>query len=397
MSPLPPRGGRAPPALVLSGGVALGAFEAGACAALEEAGGPPPRWIAAASVGAVNAALFAAAPPGEGGAALRRFWESLALEPAPLTRFLLGPAPQGGAWRAAHNRAAALHALLLGRPGLFRPDLRLCGGPAFYDLGPLRARLEEMLDLDRLNRGPVRVSIVATDAETGARVVFDTGRGDRLTVGHLLASGAMPPLVPPVEVEGRRLLDGRLSGEAPLDLVLAEAGAEAGGRAEPWAGALTCLVVDQPRPARRRPRALRDAGEVAAGQHARRLLAGAAREWELRARMASLARHLPAARRETPEVARLLRTAGVGGTATVMLLGYRPALDEGWPGKGFDFSAATLADRWRAGGAAMAEALGRLLTPDRGEELAPGLRLHEVTAMPARWPPANSTTEDRAL
>lgn len=365
-----------PTALVLSGGVALGAFEAGACAALEASGQPMPGWIAGSSVGAVNAAIFAAAPPGRGGEALRDFWDSVAQDPTPLTTFLLGPPPASGAWRAAHNRAAALQTLLMGRPGLFRPDLRLTGGQAFYDLTPLRERLEATLDLERLNRGPTRLSIVTTDVETGARVVFDTGQGAWLTADHILASSAMPGLFPPVEVEGRRLVDGGLSANAPLDLILSEVGEEA----------LTCLVVELFHRVGQRPRgisaALSRAGDLAFGNQTRLALAAHAREWEVRARMACLARHLPEERRANPEVAQLLRAAGVGARATVVLMGYRAAFDEPGPGKAFDFSAATLADRWGAGEGAMEAALRRLATPDRAEELAPGLHLHEVTAMP---------------
>lgn len=367
---------RPPAALVLSGGVALGAFEAGACAALEASGEPLPHWIAGSSVGAVNAALFAAAPPGQGGAALREFWDSVAQDPTPLTTFILGPPPAHGAWRAAHNRAAAWQTLLMGRPGLFVPDLGLGGGPAFYDLAPLRARLEAALDLERLNRGPTRLSIVATDVETGARVVFDTARGDWLTAEHILASSAMPGLFPPVEIEGRRLVDGGLSTNAPLDLILAEVGEEA----------LTCLVVELFHRAGRRPRSvsasLSRAGDLGFGNQTRLALAACAREWEVRARMGCLVRHLPEERRASPEVAELLRAARVGARATVVLMGYRAAFDEPGPGKAFDFSVATLADRWRAGEGAMEAALRRLATPHRAEELAPGLHLHEVTAMP---------------
>ena len=65
-------------ALVLSGGVVLGAFEAGAYAALKESGASLPEWIVGASIGAVNAAIIAGNPPGLGVEKLRRFWTSLA-------------------------------------------------------------------------------------------------------------------------------------------------------------------------------------------------------------------------------------------------------------------------------------------------------------------------------
>src|SRR3712207_1596738 len=107
-------------ALVLSGGVALGAFEAGAYAALEEAGAPLPDWFVGASIGAVNAAIIAGNPPGRRVERLRRFWGSVARDPTPATSFLLGPPPAEGAWRKAYNEASALQSVLLGRPGLFR-------------------------------------------------------------------------------------------------------------------------------------------------------------------------------------------------------------------------------------------------------------------------------------
>src|ERR687898_2225874 len=103
-------GGAVRRALVLSGGVALGAFEAGAYAALEEAGAPLPDWLAGSSIGAVNAAIIAGNPPGRRVERLRRFWESVARDPTPATSFLLGPPPAEGAWRKAHNEAAALRA-----------------------------------------------------------------------------------------------------------------------------------------------------------------------------------------------------------------------------------------------------------------------------------------------
>src|SRR3712207_2504213 len=153
-------------ALVLSGGVALGAFEAGAYAALEEAGAPLPNWFVGASIGAVNAAILAGNPPGRRVERLRRFWQSVARDPTPATSFLLGPPPAEGVWRKAYNEASALQAMLLGRPGLFRPRLAVGEGtgaaPALYDLGPLRERLPELLDFDRLNNGETRLSVAAT-------------------------------------------------------------------------------------------------------------------------------------------------------------------------------------------------------------------------------------------
>jgi NTE family protein len=371
-------------ALVLSGGVALGAFEAGAYAALEEAGAPLPDWLAGSSIGAVNAAIIAGNPPGRRVERLRRFWESVARDPTPATSFLLGPPPAEGAWRKAYNAASALQALLLGRPGLFRPRLAVGGGvgaaPAFYDLEPMRERLPELLDFDRLNGGETRLSIAATDVVSGERVVFDTARGGPL-IGpeHVAASCALLPLFAPVGIEGRLLGDGGHAANTPLDLVLDE----------PQAGDLLCLVVELFALQGRRPSTLAAsaarAADLAFGGQTRRILEGREREHRLRALVRRLAERLPPELREDPEVASVLAEAEAGGarSATVVCIGYRAAPDHAGPGDLFDFSPAAISDRWEAGARGMRDALRRFRAPSGNAVPASavrGLVVHEVDA-----------------
>ena len=343
---------------MLSGGVALGAFEAGAYAALEEAGEAQPDWLVGSSIGAVNAAIIGGNPLGCRVERLRRFWELVARDPTPATSLLLGPPPAEGAWRKAYNSASALQSLLLGRPGLFRPRLAIGGGvgaaPAFYDLGPMRQRLPELLDFDRLNNGETRLSVVATDVVSGERIVFDTARGGlRIGPEHLAASCALLPLFAPMEIGGRLLGDGGHAANAPLDLVLDE----------PTAGDLQCFVVELFAPEGSRPQTLAAsaarATDLAFGSQTRRILEGRGREHRLRALVGRLAERLPPDARDDPEVASILAEAGSGAarSATVLCLGYRAAPDEAGPGKMFDFSPATISDRWEAGARAMREAL----------------------------------------
>ncbi len=362
---------------MLSGGIALGAFEAGAYAALEEAGAPLPDWFVGSSIGAVNAAIIAGNPPGRRVERLRRFWEAVARDPMPATSFWLGPPPAAGAWRKAYNLTSALQTLLLGQPGLFRPRLapgeRIGVAPALYDLEPLRERLPELIDFDRLNGGETRLSMTATDVVSGERVVFDTARGARIGPEHLAASSALLPLFAPVEVEGRMLGDGGLAANTPLDLVLDE----------PGVGDVLCFVVElfalQGSPPRTMAASVSRATDLAFGGQTRRILEGREREHRLRALVGRLAERLPPELRGGPEVASILGEAEAGGarSATVLCLGYRAAPDEARPGEVFDFSPATLADRWEAGARGMREALRRF-GPSSGA--ARGLVVHEVDA-----------------
>jgi NTE family protein len=371
-------------AVVLSGGVALGAFEAGAYAALEEASAPLPEWFVGSSIGAVNAAIIVGNPPGRRVERLRRFWESVARDPTPATSFLLGPPPAAGAWRTAYNEAAALRALLLGQPGLFRPRLAVGAGigaaPALYDLEPLRERLPELLDFDRLNNGGTRLSVVATDVVSGERVVFDTavggGGGARIGPEHVAASCALLPIFAPVEIGGRLLGDGGMASNTPVDLVLDEPG--------PAGDDVLCFVVELFALRGRRPGTLGASAaraiDLAFGGQTRRILEGREREHRLRAALGRLAERLPPGLRGDPEVASILAEAEAGAarSATVLCLGYRAAPDEAGPGKVFDFSPATLSDRWKAGARGMREALRRFGTAPRPG--ARGLAVHEVEA-----------------
>jgi NTE family protein len=377
--------------LVLSGGIALGAFEAGAFTAMEEVEEGPPEWIAAASIGAVNAAIIAGNRPGERAAALRRFWSCAASDPTPMVTALLGPPPVNGAWRRAYNDAAVLQSLTFGRPGVFRPrmmpGLLIGDAPALFDLAPLTARLREVVDFDRLNAGgsgpgprvTPRLSIVATDVLSGERVVFDTAHGTRITPEHVAASGALLPLFAPVEVEGRLLGDGGLASNTPLDLVLDE----------PGEGALHCMVLDlfakSGPPPRYLSASLARAADVGFSNQTSRLLEGRAREYQLLALLGRIADRLPPDLREDAEIAGMLgQVRDQIQQTTVVSLRYRPGPDEAGPGKLFDFSGPTLAERWAAGENGMREAIQRLLRPDRATVLAPGLLLHELEAGPGQ-------------
>ncbi len=359
---LGPGNGRAV-SLVLSGGIALGMYEAGAYAALHDHAELRPEWLAGSSIGAVTAALIAGNPPERRVSRLRQFWE--AADPFPMTSSW--PIPfSTGPLRQMQNSASAFQTLLFGRSGLFRPRLApsfQMGAqdvPALFDVGPMVKRLTELVDFDLLNSGPVRLAISCTDVITGDRVVFDTGHGERIGPQHVIASCALLPLFAPVDVEGRLLADGGLGANTPLDLVLDESDARE----------MLCFVVELFERHGSRPHTLgasaSRAGDLAFGSQTRRILEGRQREHHLRGLLGQLAARLPDDLRDEPAVAAIL-AEGRSRRTTVATIGYRGGLDETGLLKPFDFSRATLDDRWAAGSAAMQQAITAVSAAPPGE------------------------------
>lgn len=208
-------------ALVLQGGGALGSYQAGVYEALHDID-IEVDWIAGISIGAVNAAIIAGNPPGRRVARLREFWE-LATSMLPSMPIpLLEPVRE-----LAHEWSAAMVATF-GVPGLFkpRPIPPMLAPPgsltalSFYDSTPLHQTLDKLVDWDLLNDGPVRLSVGAVEIESGNFHYFDN-RVERLDARHIMASGALPPGLPPIEIDGKLWWDGGIVSNTPLSHVLA--------------------------------------------------------------------------------------------------------------------------------------------------------------------------------
>jgi len=338
---------------VFSGGVALGAYQAGAYAVLHDREEFRPGHLAGSSIGAVNAAIIAGNPPERRVERLRGFWEAVASRPEPLGAPWPGLAGEGP-WRHAHSWLSVVQTRLLGQAGVFRPRLGALlprGGASLYDHAPLRANLERFVDFGRLNDGAPRLSVVATDVETGEAVVFDTHKGDRIGADHLLASCGFLPDFPPLEIGGRLLGDGGFAANAPVEAVLPDEGGE---------DDLLCFVIDLFSPEGERPTSLEEAAtrrmDLMFGNQSRQRLEGLEREFRLRRALGRLAATAGAEAASDPDLAPLAGGAGERAV-TVLHLRYRAPAHEAGPERSFDFSKATLDNRWKAGARDMAEAI----------------------------------------
>lgn len=213
-------------ALVLQGGGALGAYQAGVYEALAEAD-IHPDWVAGVSIGAINSAIIAGNEPAERVPKLRAFWREITANP--LLDWAAAPSfsPIGNLPRSLFNQFSAACALVAGAPGFFSlrqpvPWLQADGsleGTSFYETKHLKSTLERLVDFDRINAGRMRFSVGAVNVRSGNFVYFDN---DQHTIRpeHVMASGSLPPGFPAVEIDGEFYWDGGLISNTPLQWVV---------------------------------------------------------------------------------------------------------------------------------------------------------------------------------
>ncbi|MBC7493080.1 MAG: patatin-like phospholipase family protein [Novosphingobium sp.] len=349
-------------ALVLQGGGALGAYQAGVYEALAAAGWSP-DWIAGISIGAINAALIAGNPPEARIDKLHRFWDRVSSR-------LQAPAfvPNGPIRRWFSEVSAGITATT-GLPGFFTPRLvppalSAPGSPeaiSIYDTKPLRDTLADLVDFDRINHArAIRFSVGAVNVRTGNFAYFDN-RETTITVDHVMASGALPPGFAPVVIEGEAYWDGGIVSNTPLQHVLDHLD----GRTNQ--GDATIFQVDL-FPARGAlPRTLADAIQREKDirfSSRTRLNTDLNREIEkLRAAARRLVAKLPAEFQFDPD-ARLLAAQRNPGAITVLQLINR---SEPWESqsKDYEFARATVDGHWAAGKADVEHSLADPRWTDR--------------------------------
>jgi len=328
-------------ALVLQGGGALGAYQGGVYEALAEAN-IDPDWIAGISIGAINAAIIAGNPPGARVDRLREFWTQTTSS-APWSWPVLGDDTRNFLNQMSANFALACGATEFFSARPMTPWMQPGGtleATSFYDTNALKHTLERLVDFDRLNAGVTRFSAGAVNVRSGNFVCFDNTTH---TIGpeHIMASGALPPGFPAVEIEGEQYWDGGLVSNTPLQWVV---------DAEPRQDTLA-FQVDLWNAQGDFPRNMFDVvtreKEIRYSSRTRASTDQFKYVQSLRHAFADLFEKMPQELKNSPE-ARLLADEAERKVYNIVQLIYRAKNYEGHS-KDYEFSRLSMQEHWRAG------------------------------------------------
>jgi NTE family protein len=316
-------------ALILQGGGALGSYQAGVYQALAEAN-LHPDWVAGISIGAVNGALIAGNPPERRVDRLREFWEDVSVSPFGVPYFASLEFHDEFTLSVV-NQVRSLGILLGGAPGFFKPRVPPFLHPngsrealSYYDVAPLKATLERLVDFDVINDGRMRFSVGAVNVRTGNFVCFDSTT-HHIGPEHVVASGSLPPGFPATEIEGEHYWDGGLVSNRPLQSVL-----DTSPRKDTLAFQLDL--------------------RSACGDFPRNLLESEARQKDIRSSSrttAKLLAKIPKDLLQTPEAETLAAEADEKVYNVIQLI-YRAKNYEG-TSKDYEFSRRTMEEHWSSG------------------------------------------------
>jgi NTE family protein len=325
--------------LVLQGGGALGAYQAGVYQALVE-GGIEPDWVIGTSIGAINAALIAGNEPTVRLARLEEFWEGVS-RISPLDEFFRMMVPS--------NVFANMGTVMRGIPGFFEPNPSAMFGvnrevgvenASYYTTGPLKRTLNDLIDFDYLNRRHTRLTVGAVNVNTSELKYFDT-REMSLSAAHIMASGALPPAFPAVCIDGEPYWDGGIYSNTPIEVVL---------DARPRRDSLI-FAVNMWQPRATEPKSIWQVmGRQKDLQYASRGRSHVARQEQLhrlRHVVREMGRLVPEERREDPMFKELASYGCPSVMHLVRLLS--PRLDGEDHTKDIDFTRAGIRTRWQAG------------------------------------------------
>jgi len=351
--------------LVLQGGGALGAYQAGVYHALHEHG-IEPDWIIGTSIGAINASLIAGNPTGDRLEKLKEFWTRMAYRP-----------PFGvPAWTGLPDTLAYWKTLLRGIPAFFEPNPGAflgtqvplgTEGAGFYSTAPLEKTLLELVDFSLVNKCKPRLTVGAAHVRTSEMRYFDSRDGE-LGVKHIMASGALPPAFPAVRIDGELYWDGGILSNTPTEAIFDD---------NPRKNSLI-FAVHLWNPMGEEPGTIWEVlNRQKDIQYSSRVASHIARQRQLhhmRHIINDLAKMLPDDVRKSPE-ARALTAYGCPTIMHVVRL-LAPQLENENHTKDVDFSPSSIRMRWEAGYAKTMRALDQAPWEDEVDPLA-GVILHE--------------------
>ncbi len=324
--------------LVLQGGGALGAYQAGVYQALHEAG-VEPDWVIGTAIGAINASLIVGNKPEQRLAKLKEFWNCVGNNP------ILEAAAVPGLGRGWLNWMT----LTTGISGFFQPNpLAFLGlhvplpvdAAGYYSTHPLEATLSDLVDFTAINGGPTRLTVGSANIQTGEMRYFDS-RDTKLTVRHVMASGALPPAFPAVRIDGDLYWDGGVLSNTPVEAVFDDT---------PRRNSLV-FAVHMWNPGGPEPETVREVlSRHKDVQYSSRAVSHIRRQKQihhLRRIIAELAMRLPEGERETKVVREMASYGCLTRTHVVRLLA--PPLEGDDHTKDIDFSRKGIRCRWAAG------------------------------------------------
>ena len=325
--------------LVLQGGGALGAYQAGIYEALHEAG-IEPDWTVGTSIGAINASLIAGNPPEDRVARLKQFWAKVE------QNSLFDRLPLPSAIQKALANASVVNS---GVAGFFAPNPVAFLGPdvllgaeaaGYYSTRPLESTLGSLIDFDYLAHGPVRLTVGAANVRTSQMRYFDS-REMPLSVKHVLASGALPPAFPAIRIGDALYWDGGILSNTPVEVVFDDM---------PRRNSLV-VAVHLWNPDGADPKTIGAVNHRLKDlQYASRTSTHISRQRQihrLRHIVAELAARLPPEAREDKAIREMAAYGCLTNMHVVRLLA--PDLDHADESKDIDFSREGIAARWRAG------------------------------------------------
>jgi NTE family protein len=324
-------------ALVLQGGGALGSYQAGVYEALSTSDYLP-DWVAGISIGAINAAIIAGNAPERRVEKLHAFWDGVtesrfpALDSAELPLKIA-------------QSIASVGALMFGQPTFFAPRglLEWVGTTkptSYYATSALKSTLETLVDFDRINAKEIQFSVGAVNVRTGNFAYFNNHHV-KIRPEHIMASGALPPGFPAVEIDGEFYWDGGLVSNTPLQYVLEYVPRRSRLTFQVDLFAALGKVPANLEEVSEREKDIRYSSRTRQGTNIFRKM------HDVRHNINSLFDMLPDKLKDTPE-AKFLYNFGCVTTMDIVELIYRPTEPQG-QSKDYEFSRRTMQARWAQG------------------------------------------------